>query len=298
MTTPSLDALRDLAPGYVMQSLTPEEQAEFERALRDPAVAAALAPDLDAYRATVELLATSQPVSPPPALRNRVQERIAQERLAQERVAQERLAPAPVTAVARDAAAAPTLTVVNGGASASSASRPSRALPIGLALAFAASAVFALNLQREVGALRATVAEQTAAMADTRQQLAQREATLRTLTDAGNQLLLVRLNPNAALGPNLQVFWNVKQGRAVIHASGLKSLANDRTYQLWMIRDGKPVSVALFRPDATGSQLLDAIVVPNATAGVAAFAVTEEPAAGSAQPTMTPFLVGAVAPQE
>lgn len=297
MTTPSLDALRDLAPGYVMQSLTPEEQAEFERALRDPAVAAALAPDLDAYRATVELLATSQPVSPPPALRNRVQERIAQERLAQERVAPAP-AQAPVTAVARDAAAAPTLTVVNGGASASSASRPSRALPIGLALAFAASAVFALNLQREVGALRATVAEQTAAMADTRQQLAQREATLRTLTDAGNQLLLVRLNPNEALGPNLQVFWNVKQGRAVIHASGLKSLANDRTYQLWMIRDGKPVSVALFRPDATGSQLLDAIVVPNATAGVAAFAVTEEPAAGSAQPTMTPFLVGAVAPQE
>jgi anti-sigma-K factor RskA len=291
MTTRSLEDLRDLAPGYVMQSLTPEELAAFEHALRDPAMAAALAPELEAYRATVELLATAQPMAPPPSLRNRVQERIAQEARA---TAAGRPAGAPHRASPEPATppSPPRLTVVDGGG------RSSRALPIGLALAFAASALFALNLQREVGALRATMREQTAAIEQTRQQLAERDATLRTLTDGGNALLLVRLNPNAALGPNLQVFWNVKQGRAVIHASGLKALPDDRTYQLWMIRDGKPVSVALFRPDASGAQLLGNIAVPSATAGVAAFAVTEEPAAGSTQPTMTPFLVGAVAPQD
>jgi anti-sigma-K factor RskA len=36
------------------------------------------------------------------------------------------------------------------------------------------------------------------------------------------------------------------------------------------------------------------IAVPTDLQGVAAFAVTEEPAGGSPQPTMTPFLVGAV----
>jgi len=35
-------------------------------------------------------------------------------------------------------------------------------------------------------------------------------------------------------------------------------------------------------------------VPTSVVAGVAAFAVTEEPAAGSPQPTMTPFLVGSV----
>lgn len=285
MTTRSLEALRDLAPGYVMESLTPEERAEFEQALRDPAIAAALAPDLDALRGTVELLAGAQPVAPPPALRNRLQERIRAEAEATQR---QRFTPAAPPAP-------PALTVIPGAASARA--RPSRALPIGLALAFAASALLALNLQREVRALRATLAEQAQATAQVREQLAQRDSTLRTLTDAGNSLLLVRLAPNTTAGPSLQLFWNVKNGQAVIHAAGLRAIGRDRTYQLWMIRDGKPVSVALFRPDSTGTQVLSNIPVPNATAGIAAFAVTEEPAGGSVQPTMTPFLVGTVAPQ-
>lgn len=272
MTTRSLDELRDLAPGYVLQTLTAEEQLAFETALRDPAVAAALAPELDALRGTVTLLATSQPVAPPPALRNRVQERIRAEA---ERAASAR----PVDV--------PPLTVVRGGGG-------SRALPIGLALAFAASALLALNLQREVRALRSTLSTQQVAVQRLTEQLAQREATLRTLTDAGNALLLVRLAPNTTAGPSLQLFWNVKNGHAVIHAAGLRPIGSDRTYQLWMIRDGKPVSVALFRPDSTGTQLLGDIAVPTATSGIAAFAVTEEPAGGSVQPTMTPFLVGAV----
>lgn len=285
MTTRTLDELRDLAPGYVMDALTVEERTDFERALRDPAIAAALAPDLEAHRATVEALATAQSVAPPPGLRNRVQERIAQERMSQELAAPPRLVPA--RGRPNDRATGQVIPIDR--------ARPSRAVPIGLAVAFAASALVALNLQREVGALRRTLEQQTAAMAAAQATLADRERTINTLTGAGNALVLVRLAPNAALGPNLQVFWNVQRGRAVIHAAGLSSLAADRTYQLWMIRDGKPVSVALFRPDSTGRQLLGDVAVPSTTTGVAAFAVTEEPAGGSAQPTMTPFLVGTVA---
>jgi anti-sigma-K factor RskA len=284
MTMRSLEELRDLAPGYVMQTLTADEQTAFELALTDPATAAALAPELEAMRASVSLLGAAQPAAPPPALRHRLQERIRSEAAATH--------PSVPVSPAPTRPAAPPLAVVQGGG------RPSRALPIGLALAFAASALLALNLQREVRALRQQAADQLAATTQLQQQLAQRDATLRTLTDAGNSLLLVRLAPNTAAGPSLQLFWNVKNGHAVIHAAGLRPLASDRTYQLWMIRDGKPVSVALFRPDSSGTQLLGDVAVPNATAGIAAFAVTEEPAGGSPQPTMTPFLVGTVsAPQ-
>lgn len=283
MTTRTLDELRELAPAYVMETLTDDERAAFDAALRDPATADVLVAEVDAHRITVELLATSQPVAPPASLRNRMQERIRQEAATVPRTA-------PVAA-SDTAPAAPTLTLVR-------AERPSRIVPIALALAFAASALFAFRLDRQVRDLRTTLEEQRVASTQLRAQLTEREKTLRTLTDAGNQLMLVRLVPGAVNGANLQLFWNVKSGHAVIYASGLRSLAEDRTYQLWMIRDGKPVSVALFRPDSTGSQLLNDIVVPSSTTGIAAFAVTEEPAAGSPQPTMTPFLVGTVtAPQ-
>jgi hypothetical protein len=43
-----------------------------------------------------------------------------------------------------------------------------------------------------------------------------------------------------------------------------------------------------------GRSLVNGVNVPKALEGVAAFAVTEEPAEGSPQPTMTPFLVGTV----
>lgn len=279
----SLDDLLDLAPGFVMRTLTLEEQTAVERALRDPALASVLLPEIEAHRATIELLATAQAVAPPPNLRGRVQERLAREAQApaERSSARAEAAPAAGNESVRTTSAPPS-------------ARPSRALPIGLALAFAASAIMALKVQGDVRTLRATVDEQTRELAVTRQQLAQREATMRTLTEGGNALLLVRLKPNEALGPSLQVFWNTKSGAAVIHAAGLKPLPSTRTYVLWMIRDGKPESVALFRPDASGSQLVSDIRVPTSVAGVAAFAVTEEPAGGSPQPTMTPFLVGAV----
>ena len=59
-------------------------------------------------------------------------------------------------------------------------------------------------------------------------------------------------------------------------------------------RDGKPVALALFNPDSAGRAIVQDTEVPTNMQGVAAFAVTEEPASGSAQPTTTPFLVGAV----
>ena len=79
----SIDALRELAPGFVMGTLSADELAAFNAALRDPVVAAQLAPELAAHRAAVEFLATETAVTPPPSLRERVAQRIAQEKWAE-----------------------------------------------------------------------------------------------------------------------------------------------------------------------------------------------------------------------
>ncbi|MBA3918988.1 MAG: hypothetical protein C0516_10430 [Gemmatimonas sp.] len=284
MTHPSLDALRDLAPGYLLQALTDVERAQFERALRDPALAPELEAELAAHRETFAMLAEGHATPAPPALRERVLARIDAEAKLE----------AKASAATSQRAAASATTPVAPAVRAPNTGPRIRWVPALLATALAASAVFAVNLREQVQELELQLSTQALALDSTRQRLAQRESTLQTLTDGGNDLVLVRLTPNTQAGPALQVYWNPRSGKAVIHASGLAPIAEDRAYCLWMIRDGKPVPLTLFRPGSDGSQLLHDITVATGTAGVAAFAVTEEAATGSPVPTMTPFLVGEV----
>lgn len=275
MTARDIDALRDLAPGYVLDALTPDERAAFERALRDPATAALLEAEVHAMREIVGVVATGSAATPPPALRDRVLARIADEAKA---------APPPAVVDIREFKRSETATRT-----------PQRwMLPATLALAAAASVLVAVSLRSDLLRANNALSVAAAGLDSVRQQLAQRDATIRTLTDAGNDLLLVRLTPNTNAGPSLQVYWNVKRATAVIMASGLKQLATDRAYVLWMIRDGKPEAVALFRPDSSGAQVVPDITVPASVQGVSVFAVTEEAATGASAPTMTPFLVGSI----
>lgn len=274
MTHPSLETLRDLVPGYLLHSLNDIERQQFEQALRDPVLGPPLARDLADHRETFADLAVGTATPPPPELRARVVARVAAE--------------AESTVVAAEVATS------ESGANAPSRGLRVRWVPAVLVAALAASAVFAVDLRRQVGKLEADLVAQRELLDSTRLRLAEREATLQTLTDGGDDLVLVRLSPNTRSGPALQVYWNPRSGKAVVHASGLAPLAPDRAYCLWMIRDGKPLPVTCFRPGANGSQLLHDITVATGTAGVAAFAVTEEAAAGSPVPTMTPFLVGEV----
>ncbi|GAB1343505.1 anti-sigma factor [Gemmatimonas sp.] len=274
MTHPSLETLRDLAPGYLLQALNDLECQQFEHALRDPVLGPTLERELAAHRETFAALALGTATPPPPALRARVVARMVAE----------------AESSAGSGALAPSI---------SATQKPPRPLrvrwvPAVLVAALAASAVFVVDLRRQVDGLETRLIVQRDLLDSTRLRLAEREATLQILTDGGNDLVLVRLSPNTRTGPALQVYWNPRKGKAVVHASGLAPLAADRAYCLWMIRDGKPLPVTCFRPGANGSQLLPDITVATGTAGVAAFAVTEEAATGSPVPTMTPFLVGEV----
>jgi anti-sigma-K factor RskA len=297
----SLDALRELAPGYVMNTLTIEERAQFDAALSDPALAAALAPELDAHRAAITFLASDVAVTPPPALRARLAERITLERVEAIRLDETAEVVIPTRPVDRpsadqiSAAASVTDGVLPMRLPAPAAPTSSRApwMTAGLlAFALAATAFFAVNVQQRVRELERTVASQREVIDGTSARLAARDSTVEALTD--QDLVRVRLVANVSAGPSMQVFWNRRTGRAVVHAAGLAPVAKDRAYCLWIIRSGKPEAVALFNPDANGSRLLNAVAVPADAANIAAFAVTEEPATGSPQPTMTPFLVGAV----
>jgi anti-sigma-K factor RskA len=81
--------------------------------------------------------------------------------------------------------------------------------------------------------------------------------------------------------------------RAVFYASNLKPLDADKTYQLWFIADGKPVSAGTFAVDRQGS---GSVLVEDVAAfdSLQAWAVTIEPAGGVPQPTGDMVLLGSV----
>lgn len=312
----TLDAMRDLVPGYALGTLSIEETRSFEIAMMDAALAAVIAPELVEHRRVVEQLQLAYVVSPDPSLKARV---LAQLDVAQRAEGGAATAPQAVLDPLLAATHAGGSTTRSGTPHASHAAvgrvsgestrmppqvparrSPARGGRAGwyaaavLGAALAASVALVVDSRNDNAALTVELRAQAAIAKRDAAALADRERTLATLLDGGNDLTLVQLTANAARGPALQLFWNTREGRGVVRATGLRQIAADRAYCLWIIRDGKPAPVKLFQIDAAGRATLTDVVLPTTRDGVAAFAVTEEPAAGSPIPTMTPFLLGEV----
>jgi anti-sigma-K factor RskA len=301
----TLDELRELAPGFVMGTLSLEEQRAFDSALASKAIAEELEAELAAHRAAAEFLAMSQEVPPPPALKGRVMAHIAGDSDGAADIQPERTS-GPTRTPSAPSIMPPPPAVTAGAPSSTSGNVPLAVITTGsrgraawwsaglLGAVLAASLLLVVDLRQENTSLRRRLDDQVASLAVTRGWLAARERTLATLLGGDGDVTLVRLGPSQPQGSGMQLFWNVREGKAVVTARGLARIPVNRAYALWMIRDGTPVPVALFTPDSAGRAIVEDITVPTDLQGVAAFAVTEEPSTGSPQPTMTPFLVGAV----
>ena len=284
----SMTELRDMAPAYVLGALSAEENAAFERAL---ATSHELAQEVTAYRAVVAHIGDADKVTPPPAIRARFLDKIAT-------LKSESGAP-PATGAAPAEPEKRPLTVSAGGApavkpAAVKAPRGREWLTGVIAVGLAASLVFAVQRNSQVTSLTAQLAQRDSILAARTVQLAQRDSTLDTMLEAERNLVLVNLVTAPDNGPSMQFFWNVKTGRGVLHAVGLKPAEAGRIYQLWLIKDGKPVPSRIFNTGANNRGLQWGIELPTATTGVTAVAITVEPAGGSPAPTTTPFLVGAI----
>lgn len=295
MNSLTLDEMRDLAPGYVMGTLSADELAQFNATMADASICAKLEPELDAHRAAVEFLAQQEVVAPPADLRQRMLDRIGAERAAPQRLANTeeygtlrkvepfverravRVTPQQAPHIVR-----------------TSSSRPAWVTAGVLGLAMAASAIFAVQLRDRVGDLESELTQQRLMSQRLGERLSDKEATVAALTNPESDLKVIQLVANEAAGPTMRVFWNQRTGEAVVYAANMAPLPKDRAYQLWVIRDGKPEPLEVFTTDADGRRLMNAVSMPRDPRGVVAIAVTEEPAGGSLQPTTTPFLVGQI----
>jgi len=260
MSTPDNATLRDLAAAYALGALPPDEARAFEAFL---ATSPEAQREVDEYREAAALLAFgAEQQWPSPELRARVQAAIGgtQER---RHAARRRPLWGPIVWVGLAAA-----------------------LLAAVGLAFRTR-----SLGREIAVRDSTIAELERRVDELGQGLFDRDAILASVLD--RNVRLVQLTASGNPNPAIQIFWNKARNSALLNATGLKPAPPGRTYQLWWIRDGKPVPSVTFDIDAGGAGLVRAVSVPT-DGELSAAAVTEEPQGGSQQPTSPILLVGAL----
>jgi anti-sigma-K factor RskA len=256
MSHPEQESVRDLAAAYALGALGPDEMREFETLL---AHSADLRRDVAEYREVAALLGLGESgTGPPPDLRARV------------------------LATAKSPSA--TVTDLPG---------RKRSPVAWAALAAGIAAVVALgagifSLRRELRERDVALAQRDSTLAVQQQQLAERQALLETVLDP--EMRVYQLTASGDPEPGIQLFWNQRRNQALVNAYRLKPVPPGRAYQLWFIRDGKPVPSVTFTPK-NGSATIGGVKVPSG-GKISAAAITVEPSSGSAQPTSPIVLSG------
>jgi anti-sigma-K factor RskA len=254
MSHPQQESPQDLAAAYALGALSAEEARRFEVYLAGSPEAQR---EVAEYREVAALLALAGPeAAPSPALRERV-------------LARGWAPPVPPVA-ARPRSGRPWLALAAG-----------LVAVVGLGFGYA-QLTTVRDLRRELAQLGQRL-EQTS------DQLRAREATLNSILEPGVQLF--QLTASGDPNPLIQLFWDRRRHRAVMHGFRIDSVPQGRAYQLWFIKDGAPVPSVTFRPEATGHVLVEGIEVP-ADGEITAAALTVEPESGSPQPTSPIRMVG------
>jgi anti-sigma-K factor RskA len=291
------EAVRDLLAMDALDALSQSERAALDRHLT---TCAECTRELAALRDTVASFGASLPPRPMPTERQ-----AAQRARLMARAVEDRAGVAPI----RGGSSSPATPSATGPRSASPAAGGSAHPTLARWLAAAALllAIGAIGAIAYDVSLRSTVQRLSVARAELRdsasalrdstsvlqRRLADQQAILDGLTGPG--VRVIDAAATSARQPYARMFWDQPANRWTFVAYNLPATAPGHTYQLWLVtRDQKKLSAGTFEPRPNGSAIVRATYALSPDS-LAAIAVTREPAGGSAQPTTTPFLVGAAA---
>lgn len=138
-------------------------------------------------------------------------------------------------------------------------------------------------------AMSADNARSRRAVDSLRASLVERDRMIANLTGPDVAVMtLASTGPNA---PSARMFWNQSANAWTLVAHHLPKPLPGRTYQLWFVTKNQKISAGTFASGANGDAVMQATYTLPKDAQLAALAVTDEPEAGSAQPTTTPVLL-------
>jgi anti-sigma-K factor RskA len=263
--------LLELLPLYALGVLDADEMQDVERQLRDKPALHARLHELEELLAQ---LAHAAPTAPLPA--------DAQARL----MTRVRASLPPQPLPSHSAAQASQVPTAAQPASRRGAQRWSllrrRVAAVGALAAVVVLALYVGQIQRQLSTLRSELAQVRAATEELRAQVRGSQEQLALLAGAEQTLQLAGLAEPGASG----LFYRTGN-QGVLVVSNLPPLAPTQTYQLWLVKNGVPLSVGLLdvQPDQPTAVT---VAVPPEAADFVAFDVSVEPAGGS------PTLLGPV----
>ncbi|HKL03919.1 MAG TPA: anti-sigma factor [Cryomorphaceae bacterium] len=175
--------------------------------------------------------------------------------------------------------------------------------------AFAVAASFALlvismslifysfNLSSTISQKEDLIASQETQITELKSELQQKEEMLSILEAREVDLVLMAgldVNPDG-YG---KIIWNSEKQQALLQVSNLPAVPKDKDYQLWLIKNNKPVSAGVFAVNSENDKFFKIEEMADATEQSAnAFAITMEPKGGVSQPTGDMYLMGNVSNQ-
>ena len=271
----------DQVDAYALGALEPSEASVLEQHLSGegphPLCEAALA----RARETVATLAADlKPVSPPPQVWEGIVRAITQGQDPARAPASQEPATAPPRGPVRPARRIPAWTY---------------GIAAAAVLTLVVSGVSVREAQHSAEMASASAAQCAKELADARIDVLRKEDALQLLQEPGTQLVSLKPSPPgpAQGAPGTGVVLFNPRGRALFLGKSFAAQAT-RDYELWIIRDGKPVAVGLLPPDAEGRVFAEVRPDLLAAGKPAAFAVSIEKKGGTDVPT-TVILTGAVA---
>jgi hypothetical protein len=164
-------------------------------------------------------------------------------------------------------------------------------------LAMAASVVAAVSLATlyQVAKERDTIREayqfvsaRTGLVDSLKNAVEDRDRMIANLT--GPQVAVMTLASGGIRAPSARMFWDQSVDAWTFVAHNLPAPKTGRTYQLWLVTAKDKISAGTFSPNDKGDAVMRKTYALGKDA-LSAVAVTDEPSAGSPQPTTTPILL-------
>lgn len=153
---------------------------------------------------------------------------------------------------------------------------------------------YSFNLSSEISKKESVIAQQQTRITKLKNELQKKEAMLSILEAREVDLVMMsgmEVNPDG-YG---KVIWDSEKQQALLQVSNLPAVPKNKDYQLWLIKNNKPVSAGVFTVNDQGDNFFKIEKMVQADEQAAnAFAITMEPKGGMPQPTGDMYLMGNV----
>jgi anti-sigma-K factor RskA len=291
----------DLCDAYALGALDGDDLVRFREVLQNAgAIDAEMREALSSAMRAAEQLSLSAPeAAPSPAVKQRLMARIRASEAIQDDVA---AAPAASPTVPRKTRAASFDTPRAGWGSrlfgAWLTPRPAYAFAFSLLVLLVGLGSYVLSLNGNLKSQQGALALAHDRILELQDSLSQKEALLEVIRSREMQLVVLSGTDNNPAGYG-KILWDPERKTAVLQVS-LPPQPDGTDYQLWVIRDQKPVDAGVFQVSAKGEDLrtdglykIDRLVETDKR-HINAFAVTVEPKGGVPQPTGKMVLLGGI----